>query len=88
MKKTKPHSEVASQAILSIAKSFSFNSQKYIPNDGASLSLFKVEILSGLTVALALVPEAIASGTNASATVNPDKISTLNKEKDTPPFGM
>ena len=52
--------EVASQAILSIAKSFNFNSQKYIPKDGASFSLFKVEILSGLTVALALVPEAIA----------------------------
>ena len=60
MKKIKPHSEVASQAILGIAKSFSFNSQKYIPKDGASFSLFKVEILSGLTVALALVPEAIA----------------------------
>ena len=44
MKKIKPHSEVASQAILSIAKSFSFNSQKYIPKDGASFSLFKVEI--------------------------------------------
>ena len=60
MKKIKPHSEVASQAILGIAKSFSFNSQKYIPKDGASFSLVKVEILSGLTVALALVPEAIA----------------------------
>jgi transcription elongation factor len=32
--------------------------------------------------------KAIASGTKASATVNPDKISTLNKEKDTPPFGI
>ena len=60
MEKIKPHSEVASQAILGIAKSFSFNSQKYIPKDGASFSLVKVEILSGLTVALALVPEAIA----------------------------
>ena len=60
MKKTKPHSEVASQAILGIAKSFSFNSKNYIPKDGASFSLFKVEVLSGLTVALALVPEAIA----------------------------
>ena len=60
MKKIKPHSEVASQAILGIAKSFSFNSKKYIPKDGASFSLVKVEILSGLTVALALVPEAIA----------------------------
>ena len=76
MKKTKPHSEVASQAILGIAKSFSFNSKNYIPKDGASFSLFKVEILSGLTVAL------------AKATVNPDKISTLNKEKDAPSFGM
>ena len=60
MKKTKPHSEIASQAILNIAKSFSFNSQKYITKDGASFSLFKVEILSGLTVALALVPEAVS----------------------------
>ena len=32
----------------------------YLPNEGASFSLFKVEILSGLTVSLALVPEAIA----------------------------
>jgi hypothetical protein len=30
---------------------------------------------------------AIASGTKASATVNPDKISILNKEKKASPFG-
>ena len=60
MKKIKPNSEVASEAILGIVKSFKFNSQNYIPKEGVSLSLFKVEILSGLTVALALVPEAIA----------------------------
>ena len=36
------------------------NKDEYIPREGASFSLFKVEILSGLTVALALVPEAIA----------------------------
>ena len=56
MKKT----TVPSQALLNIAKSFSFNSQNYIPKEGASFSLFRIEILSGLTVALALVPEAIA----------------------------
>ena len=60
MKKKKPDSEVASQAILGIVKSFRFNSQNYIPKEGASFSLFRIEILSGLTVALALVPEAIA----------------------------
>ena len=43
-----------------MAKSISFNAKNYIPKDGASLSLFRVEILAGLTVALALVPEAIA----------------------------
>src|SRR5210317_1502312 len=32
----------------------------YIPKEGPSFSLFRIEILSGLTVALALVPEAIA----------------------------
>ena len=36
------------------------NTDEYIPKEGAPLFLFKVEILSGLTVALALVPEAIA----------------------------
>ena len=60
MKKEKPHSQVASQAILGIVKSFKFNSQNYIPKGGLSFSLFRIEILSGLTVALALVPEAIA----------------------------
>ena len=37
-----------------------FNAQNYIPKDGLSFSLFRVEIFAGLTVALALVPEAIA----------------------------
>ena len=60
MKKIKPHSQVASEAILAIVKSFRFNSQNYIPKEGVSFSLFKIEVLSGLTVALALVPEAIA----------------------------
>ena len=32
----------------------------YIPKEGPSFSLFRIEILAGLTVALALVPEAIA----------------------------
>ena len=32
--------------------------------------------------------KAIASGTKAKATVNPDKISTLNKENDAPSFGI
>ena len=49
-----------SKAMLELAKSLSFNTQNYIPKGGVSFSLFKVEILSGLTVALALVPEAIA----------------------------
>ena len=56
MKKTTP----PSKAMLELAKSLSFNAQNYIPKGGVSFSLFKVEILSGLTVALALVPEAIA----------------------------
>ena len=60
MKKMKPHSQVASQAILGIADSFKFNSQDAGLKDRLSFSLFKIEILSGLTVALALVPEAIA----------------------------
>ena len=90
MKKIKPNSQIASEAILGIVKSFRFNSQNYIPKEGLSFSLFRVEILSGLTVALALVPEAIAmaSGTKAKATVNPDKISTLKREKDNPSFGI
>jgi len=60
LKKGRPPSQVSSQGLLDIAKSISFNAKNYIPKDGASLSLFRVEILAGLTVALALVPEAIA----------------------------
>ena len=55
MKKTR-HAD----ALLAFVKSIKFNTQNYIPNEGASFSLFRIEILSGLTVALALVPEAIA----------------------------
>jgi SulP family sulfate permease len=46
--------------LASFAKSIGFNTQSYIPKKGTSFSLFRIEILSGLTVALALVPEAIA----------------------------
>mgnify|MGYP006087875935 CR=1 FL=1 len=46
--------------LASFVKSIGFNKQNYIPREGASFSLFRIEILSGLTVALALVPEAIA----------------------------
>jgi len=60
LKKGRPPSQVSSQALLDIAKSISFNTKNYIPKDGAFLSLFRIEILAGLTVALALVPEAIA----------------------------
>jgi len=60
LKKGRPPSEVSSQALLNIAKSISFNAKNYIPKDGAIFSLFRIEILAGLTVALALVPEAIA----------------------------
>jgi len=60
LKKGKLPSQVSSRAILDFAKSISFNAQNYIPKDGASFSLFRIEILAGLTVALALVPEAIA----------------------------
>ena len=60
LKKGRKPSQVSSQALLNFANSISFNTQNYIPKDGLSLSLFRVEILSGLTVALALVPEAIA----------------------------
>ena len=60
MKKRRPPSEVSSQALLNIAKSISFNAKNYIPKDGAIFALFRIEILAGLTVALALVPEAIA----------------------------
>jgi SulP family sulfate permease len=60
LKKGRAPSEVSSQALLSIAKSISFNAKNYIPKDGAILTLLRIEILAGLTVALALVPEAIA----------------------------
>ena len=60
MKKGRPPSEVSSQALLDVAKSISFNAKNYIPKDGAIIALFRIEILAGLTVALALVPEAIA----------------------------
>ena len=60
MKKVRPPSEVSSQALLDIAKSFSFNARNYIPKDVAIFTLLRIEILAGLTVALALVPEAIA----------------------------
>ena len=60
MKKGRPPSEVSSQALLDVAKSISFNAKNYIPKDGAIFALFRIEILAGLTVALALVPEAIA----------------------------
>jgi SulP family sulfate permease len=49
-----------SEALLDFIKSINLNSQNYIPKEGASFSLFRIEVLSGLTVALALVPEAIA----------------------------
>ena len=42
------------------ANSIGLNKNNYIPKEGVSFSLFRVEILSGLTVSLALVPEAIA----------------------------
>ena len=60
MKKGRSPSQVSSQALLDVAKSISFNTKNYIPKEGASFSLFRIEILAGLTVALALVPEAIA----------------------------
>jgi len=53
-------SEVSSQALLNVAKSISFNAKNYIPKDGSFFTLFRIEVLAGLTVALALVPEAIA----------------------------
>jgi SulP family sulfate permease len=59
-KKGSKPSQVSSQALLNFAGSISFNAQNYIPKDGLSFSLFRIEILAGLTVALALVPEAIA----------------------------
>ena len=60
LKKGRKPSQVSSQGLLNFAESISFNAQNYIPKDGLSFSLFRVEILAGLTVALALVPEAIA----------------------------
>ena len=60
MKKGRPPSQVSSQALLDVAKSISFNAKNYIPKDGAIFTLLRIEILAGLTVALALVPEAIA----------------------------
>jgi SulP family sulfate permease len=60
LKKIRPPAEVSSHALLDVAKSISFNAKNYIPKDGASLALLRVEIFAGLTVALALVPEAIA----------------------------
>ncbi|NMN67243.1 SulP family sulfate permease [Candidatus Pelagibacter ubique] len=55
MKKTR-HAD----ALLAFVKSIRVTTQNYIPKEKASFSLFRIEILSGLTVALALVPEAIA----------------------------
>ena len=46
--------------ISQFANLIGFNKDEYIPKEGVSISLFKVELLSGLTVSLALVPEAIA----------------------------
>ena len=60
MKKKHVSSHKSSNAILNFADSISFNAQNYIPKDGMPFSLFRIEILAGLTVALALVPEAIA----------------------------
>jgi SulP family sulfate permease len=47
-------------SLFAFIKSISFDNKNYISKDGASFNLFRIEILSGLTVALALVPEAIA----------------------------
>ena len=60
LKKRKGSAHASSQALLNVAESISINAQNYIPKNGLSLSLFRIEILAGLTVALALVPEAIA----------------------------
>jgi SulP family sulfate permease len=60
LKKGRPPSQVSSQALLDVAKSISLSTQNYLPKGEAFFSLFRIEILSGLTVALALVPEAIA----------------------------
>ena len=55
MKKGKLPSQVSSHAILDIAKSINFNAKNYIPKDGASFSLFRIEILAGLAIAFAFV---------------------------------
>ena len=60
MKKGRSPSQVSSQGLLDFAKSISFNAQNYIPKSEVFFSLLRIETLSGLTVALALVPEAIA----------------------------
>ena len=60
LKRGRKPSEVSSQGLLNFANSIGFNGQNYIPKNGISFSLFRIEILAGLTVALALVPEAIA----------------------------
>ena len=49
-----------SKAMLHLANSLNFELPSSLPKKRLSISLFRVEILSGLTVALALVPEAIA----------------------------
>ena len=49
-----------SKAMLQLANSLNFELPSSLPKKRLSISLFRVEILSGLTVALALVPEAIA----------------------------
>ena len=49
-----------SKAMLHLANSLQFELPSSLPKKALSISLFRVEILSGLTVALALVPEAIA----------------------------
>jgi SulP family sulfate permease len=51
LKKGRKPSQVSSQALLNFADSISFNAQNYIPRDGFSFSLFRIEILAGLTVA-------------------------------------
>jgi len=48
------------KAMLHLANSLNFNLPSNMPNKGLSFSLLRIEVLSGLTVALALVPEAIA----------------------------
>tara|TARA_B110000259_G_C14014141_1_gene400674 strand:- start:477 stop:2114 length:1638 start_codon:yes stop_codon:yes gene_type:complete len=60
LKKGRSPSQVSSQGLLDFAKSISFNAQNYIPKSEVLFSLLRIETLSGLTVALALVPEAIA----------------------------